>query len=815
MTPNNERVQKIQNLVKRGDWKKAYKEAKFSLKLSNSPEIKSLAVMSLWLWIKDQVKRNQYEEAKINVRELMHLGTESIPLDIKNEFTSIFPLLGLTSLLSDDLKNDTTSAKIQTQLLDQYIIHNSKSADMLPETLEAAEQIKKTFQLIESRQDTKATEILAAIPFKSPAAEWKLLIRGLIAHYNDDNKTATECWQRLNNSRPTHKIASNLQNLFRDKNNVYSNNDIVKQFNLFKDKSISSQSSKIDLIDNLRIINDCLKLGKYKDVLFRLPIIRQTAQSQHARMYGRILYQVYVHLLKRAQPVIVRQFIEQNLPLPLDPHGNRTFAILINRLIKTDMEIPLWLRQSGLHIYWKKFAEEDVDLIESFSPQMKSRAKSIAFYEIIDNAREALMTKSIRKMIISDLNKHNYSSVDSDEDYYGSDWFTFYYKKAIDADPTNIIAFEDFESFLQMMQEPEKADGEKKAEYEIILNDLYKQIFQHNTGDIKLLYQLFDTCISRNKFDDSVEILANIENLNKISKNTIYRKLKLTIFQCRQALQKNDLINTEKYITVFDNIQNIDPIYYRYNLVMLALKFIFSIRKENIKQAKEILSNHKKHGFDNILPIIFAVLFETRRIKISSKIVKNLENLFYQEVQKPPKSSSVGAISDLLSGVFDNSTEITYKDDIFTNEHVQKVFNYIKEIGRIRWKKEKDITGVCTFIWHYLTKCNSVSSSNKQTVVKLFQRLAKRGKSLFPNSPILTFLELESLYCNIDLQITNVRFFRAFKKKKVLDKRLKEFTLKYGKSKENPEISIFIAAATEKLKKSINEDAVEQILNFL
>ncbi|MDR2168811.1 MAG: hypothetical protein LBP59_01555 [Planctomycetaceae bacterium] len=804
MASNNDRITKIQSLVKKCDWKKAYKEAKFSSKLSNDPEIKLLEITSLWNWIKDQVNRKQYDDAKINVRELIRINQNEIPTTIQNEYPTIFLLLGLNSLLPDDLKNDTTSATIQTQLIDQYIVNNIKSTDLLPETLTAANNIKEALKLIELRQDAQAIDLLATIPFQSPAAEWKLLLRGLIAHYNNDDKTATETWKRLNTTRPTNKIATNLQNLFKNKK---INNNPTQQFNIFNDKSNSKQSQKIDLIDNLHIVGNCMRSKNYKEVLVRLPIIRQIAEKQNAHMYGRILRLIQIHLLKKAHPPVIRQFIEQNLPLPIDPNGNRTLAILLERLFDNAETIPSWLRKGGMHSHWIKFAEKDVDQIASFSAVMKARAKSIAFYKAAC-VRTALFAPNALSLdeLGEELGGNDTDSFDPFSQK-NRDAVVNYLTKSINADPTNLNAFTKLKSILQQLieitNEPEK--------YKILLENLNKQIAEHNPNNIKLYYMLFDDNIDHNP-DEAEKYIDNIEKLNPIAKNTIYRKLKFITLKCRNALLKGNLTNAKNLIEILDKIPTTDSIYHRYNLITLAFKYIFYVLSDKYYLAEDILANYKKYGLGNSLPIIVSILFETDKIKIPDIAKRNLLLQYANKINKKiVNNAAAGATADLLLGIYDGSIDSgEIKEKMLSTRYFIDAVNYIQKLKSMKWKKEKDIIAVCTLLWIILHLHMIKEINEEKNVVKKFESLIKKGKKLFPNSPQINFLYLEMFrnnYVNQILKKLNVLKFtnkNILQHIKFMNKKYRDLLLNHDKTK-NPELALIISVAEERAKCSMPE----------
>ena len=83
--------------------------------------------------------------------------------------------------------------------------------EKLPESLRHGfDAICEALSLYESEQDDAARDRLQAIGMSSPFLDWKLLLRGLIAHAAGDVSRALDNWSRLNSERRAARIRGRI-----------------------------------------------------------------------------------------------------------------------------------------------------------------------------------------------------------------------------------------------------------------------------------------------------------------------------------------------------------------------------------------------------------------------------------------------------------------------------------------------------------------------------------------------------------------------------------------------------------------------------
>jgi len=100
-------------------------------------------------------------------------------------------------------------AKLQASLVDAAFLQDKAGRNRLPAALQPDyDRIVQAFAHLEQGQDEIVRELLQPIGLRSPYADWKLLLRGLLAYYHNDDLRACENWQRLDPARVPARLAA-------------------------------------------------------------------------------------------------------------------------------------------------------------------------------------------------------------------------------------------------------------------------------------------------------------------------------------------------------------------------------------------------------------------------------------------------------------------------------------------------------------------------------------------------------------------------------------------------------------------------------
>jgi hypothetical protein len=710
------KINKIQDLRRHGNWKKAYKEALFCSRQHNEPEIRQLVISSLWEWIKDQFNRNQREDAKINIKELFRLvKNPSVDcIEIQNEFPPIFRALGLNSLLPEHLRQDMNSPEVQIELVDRFLVYGEDSSDLQPDIREQAVLIRKALEKVEAKLDDETLELLRPISFHSPLSEWRLFIRGLISYYHKNDEKADESWKRLSNSRPPYRMVVQLRKFLADNSNASSSNFVSRFFDLFRTQNDSPQSRKVEYLNHLRQFDHYIRQKKYKELVGHFQVSRSFLQKTDPQLFERVFRTIHYTLIDSAEPDIVRQFVERNIPLPFDPSGNRTFALLaVIRTNNPDKPYPRWLRKPSY--YYEQFAEQDIDRIESFTPKMKARAKAI-IYNILgsDLLQEAL----------------SFGSHQEDVDAPPQEIISNYFDKAIANDPTYLPAYQHLQDFYrsELPQHESKLFHPKIAE-------VYRKLIKHIPDNKEALQYLFKYHLAERNVADALPYFERLQVLEPLSRETAFLKRLLQYVQLGKLMQSGQKrTEIEQLFSEIEN-SNFDTIEYWYDLLPLALRYIFETTSNRPSEAEKVFALAEKIGLEKRLPLILAIFTEAEYFPVPKQVLQSLRDEWNSAITGRCNGNIAGALGNI-------AYTILAEKKIFTDSKqiLDQVFEFINRSGQVKWKLEKDLYGACKFLWYLAVVLR------KHDCDTMFKKLVQKAAEQFPHSPYFLFFDAEMFF---------------------------------------------------------------------
>ncbi|MCL2118190.1 MAG: hypothetical protein FWH27_07160 [Planctomycetaceae bacterium] len=773
-TKIDQRLQKIQSLFRRRDFKKAYKEAVFVTRQSGDSEVHSLMVASLWEWIKEQFHRDQFADAKANIQELLRYP--NLPATMQSEFPPIFRVLGLNSLLPEELRQDTSSPEAQIELADLYLLKGNKTGDFLPETVQDADRVRLAFGKIECEQDEDALELLKSISFRSPLAEWRLFLRGLIDHYRGDDVKAAESWKRLSPDRPPARIAVKLKNLMHEKSpaapehSSSSTGGIISGlFSLFRGKTGTVVYSKTELLDTLRVLDGYMKQGKDKELIGRFQTCKPLFQSEMPMQYARLLQVIHLHILRNASPSAAQQFIDRNLPLPLDPKGNRSRALLSERI---DQESHL-RRPTGLAcspVYWKKFAGEDIDRIESFSPPMKARNKAAVYHhmakethdEFSDAREEAEDEEEFHQMIdVPQTAKKIEDLLD----------------KALTCDPTYIPAYQcQMNLFLEMLPQEER-----KKPFHPRLVEIHERMLRHVPAAKEALFYLFEYHLAVKDMDAAGKYHTRLRDLDPLSCETLHRRNRFRIGQIREGLRQRKLDWVASAFQELDSGPPLESLYYRYDVLPLALGYIHQVLHGDGSDPGVFFTAAERYGVEKRLPLIFAILAEGLELGLPEKYLAPLQTEWSKGISGRCNGNIAGVLGDLASMIL--SVQERYPKAMKTL--VREACDFVNRAGQVKWNSEKDIFGACSLLW-----CLAVERQ-WDGYDKTYCNLTKKWLKQFPHSPLPLFFSAEVYWLE-----TGWHRYRLANKTREL---YREFLKRAGSLRNDPLHQFYITTAERKI----------------
>src|SRR5207248_6121736 len=103
-------------------------------------------------------------------------------------------------------------AAVAARVADAAVQKGSAAREALPEPLRPQlDAVLRAFRHAEAGQDDAAREAIGAIGLQSPFLEWKVMLRGLLAYYANDDTRALENWTRLDPERLPAQLVAPLR----------------------------------------------------------------------------------------------------------------------------------------------------------------------------------------------------------------------------------------------------------------------------------------------------------------------------------------------------------------------------------------------------------------------------------------------------------------------------------------------------------------------------------------------------------------------------------------------------------------------------
>src|SRR5262249_21264991 len=166
----------------------------------------------------------------------------------------------------------------------------------LPEQLRTQfDRIRSAFVHIHADQDEAVRESLQAIGLQSPFLEWKVLIRGFLAYYQNDDVRALENWQRLDHERFPARLAApfrfQIDPAYKRAQSAETNKVLQSQIERLQPSPLLPDLRKIQS----QFLHHANHTTAFREAEKVLPAIRQQAPELLPRLANVFYWQIIDH----------------------------------------------------------------------------------------------------------------------------------------------------------------------------------------------------------------------------------------------------------------------------------------------------------------------------------------------------------------------------------------------------------------------------------------------------------------------------------------------------------------------------------------
>jgi tetratricopeptide (TPR) repeat protein len=272
------------------------------------------------------------------------------------------------------LVDDAARPKVLGHAADRAVRHQTRA--FLPDDLHAGfDAVLAAFRHHEAGNEAAARDALEPIGLRSPFLEWKVLLRGLLAHAAADDARAAENFGRLDPTRLPARLAAPyrvaLDPAFKASLPAGTAGALLERY---------QKLTTGPVIDLLRAIAKDLGRDKPLAPAFRsaeaaLPHLRQAAPH----LVPRLANCLYHAIIRQGQPDDLPRYRRLFGDPPDDPHFHKLQALVGEQVGNPE----------SVHSHWQKFEAWLADHPAGWPEPLATRARAVVWVRMGENARTA------------------------------------------------------------------------------------------------------------------------------------------------------------------------------------------------------------------------------------------------------------------------------------------------------------------------------------------------------------------------------------------------------------------------------------------
>jgi tetratricopeptide (TPR) repeat protein len=277
-----------------------------------------------------------------------------------------------TLALIEKLPDPASATGILARVADAAVQQEAAGRAALPPALQAdCDRVFRAFEQVESGQDEAARETLQGIGLRSPFLEWKLLLRGLSAYWNQDDVRALENWQRLTPERLPARLAApfrfRIDAAFRTAQPPATQAVLQKQNDRLQGSTLLPQLRSLQAT----LAHKDKMPAALRQVEMLVPMLRQEAPH----LVPRLAACFYWHILETGPDDMLR-YQRVFGPPPEDLHFHRLQALGYEKGGELDVA----------HNHWKQYEQEIAAHPERWPGDQANHARALIWHHMGQNA---------------------------------------------------------------------------------------------------------------------------------------------------------------------------------------------------------------------------------------------------------------------------------------------------------------------------------------------------------------------------------------------------------------------------------------------
>jgi tetratricopeptide (TPR) repeat protein len=255
----------------------------------------------------------------------------------------------------------------------------------VPENLVAQRAIfRQAFTELYAGQDEQVAATLQGIGLGSPYLEWKLLVRGLLAYYQEDDVRAVENWQRLNPQRLPFRVAApfraSIDPAYRKAQPPETQQNLATQLERLHGSGKTGPLRQVQLQ---------LAGGKPLSQAFRqVESLVATWKVEAPHLVQRLAACFFWAIIDRGYPEDVQRYQRVFGAPPEDPHLSRLEALAMEHRMEFD----------GAHEAWQNYERGLASRLPTMPAEQVQRMRALIWQHMGHYAASAADDDDLRQL---------------------------------------------------------------------------------------------------------------------------------------------------------------------------------------------------------------------------------------------------------------------------------------------------------------------------------------------------------------------------------------------------------------------------------
>ena len=616
----------LERLFRKQQFKDAVKQAKLIYKAEANAENHKLLERAYSLRA-DQLYRAGMIASAIEVAgHLLEFGVTDVSLT--EEFAALLMKLGMAAeayRIQGRVESPEARSRLAEIAADQAVLHPDRSKPDSPQVALEAARVRQALEALESRDDTKALELVREIARSSPLSEWKLFVRGLAAFYRRDGAEAQANWDRLDADRAPFRIVKRLRNL-----------EAAKSKSATPGPNIAALETMVfgeSILPRLSDLNTLVSKQQWTEILRRIPALRVNLLRVDPRLAadltGALIGPLVLEAAERNYESgrrLVLDFIRVSEPMPIDPSWNRLWGLVWEGPQGDPLEAVL---------FWTKYLD-DLENVPGLSAEERPLAQAL-----ICNHLAELYLEGADDLSEADDDDPDYDDdFDEDEDdeeveidiLSAKQKAIEFLERSLRLAPRHRPTFELLAETYQEWKQPEKVE------------ETYRRILDLFPEDLEALSSLADVHHVKNEPALALDYLQRARKLKPLDEDLLTREISARISLARSlALEKR----WDEGRAQFAIIEQLDPARNR-DSVYVARKSVFETKAGQ----RDAADRYEKEALALLVeptPLWLVLHVESIRFKLTKATQKHYADLFKKDLKKKCRSETAAAMASLLT----------------------------------------------------------------------------------------------------------------------------------------------------------------------